>query len=137
MAQQTEVAHAIVERLRTVCLDLPEVYEEQAWVGTRWCIRKQTFAHVLVIDNGWPPVYSKTFVSDGPITVLTFQSSGDELEALSNLGHPFYRPVWRPGIVGMVIDSQTDWAEIVEVLIESYCLLAPKKLVEQVNRSST
>jgi len=53
-------------------------------------------------------VYSKTFVSDGPLTVLTFQSSGDELEAFGNLGHPFYRPAWRPGIVGMVIDSQTD-----------------------------
>jgi hypothetical protein len=134
MAQQTEVPRAIVERLRTVCLDLPEAYEEQAWVGTRWCIRKQTFAHVLVIDKAWPPVYAKTFASDGPMTVLTFQSSGDELEAFSNLGHPFYRPVWRPGIVGTVLDTTTDWAEIAEVLTESYCLLAPQKLVAQLNR---
>jgi hypothetical protein len=71
---------------------------------------------------------------DSPITVLTFQSTGDELVAFSNLGHPFYRPVWRPGIVGIVLDAQTDWAEVGEVLTESYCLLAPKKLVEQVNR---
>ena len=93
MARQTEVTPEIVERLRTVCLGLPDSYEEQAFgCGTRWCIRTQTFAHVLVIDNGWPPIYSKTFASDGPITVLTFQSSGDELVAFSNLGHPFYRP---------------------------------------------
>jgi hypothetical protein len=43
MAHHTEVTPEIVERLRTVCLGLPNTYEEQAWVGTRWCIRKQTF----------------------------------------------------------------------------------------------
>ena len=64
MAHHTEVTPEIVERLRTVCLGLPDTYEEQAWVGTRWCIRKQTFAHVVVIDNGWPPVYAKTFESE-------------------------------------------------------------------------
>ena len=134
MADHRDVPGDIAARIRDVCLGMPDAYEEQAWVGTRWCVRKQTFAHVLMIDRGWPPVYAKTFASDGPITVLTFQSSGEELAAFSNLGHPFYRPVWRPGIVGLVLDAQTDWAEVAEVLTESYCLLAPQKLVEQVNR---
>jgi hypothetical protein len=31
---------------------LPEVCEEQAWVGTRWRIRKEAFAHVLMIADG-------------------------------------------------------------------------------------
>ena len=55
MTASTDVAPEIVARLRSMCLALPEAYEEQAWVGTRWRIRKRTFAHVLTIDAGWPP----------------------------------------------------------------------------------
>ena len=43
---------AILTRLRSMCLALPEAYEEQAWVGTRWCIRKKNFA------PGWHENYS-------------------------------------------------------------------------------
>ncbi len=131
-----DVSADIVDRLRAVCLVLPEAYEEQAWVGTRWCVRNKTFAHVLMIDRGWPPVYARTTGTDGPAVVLTFQSSDQELEAFSNLGHPFFRPVWRPGIVGVFIEPDTDWSEIAELLTESFCLLAPRKLVELVDRPS-
>jgi len=79
-------------------------------------------------------VYARAAGTDGPATVLTFQSSGQELEAFSKLGHPYFRPVWRPGIVGMFIDSSVDWSEIREILTESYCLLAPKKLLALVDR---
>jgi hypothetical protein len=57
---------------------------------------------------------------------LTFQSAGQDLEAFTKLGHPYFRPVWRPDIVGMFIDSNVDWSEIREILTESYCLVAPK-----------
>ncbi len=46
-----QVPSAILARLRKACLILPEAHEEQAWVGSRWCIRKETFAHVLVIGR--------------------------------------------------------------------------------------
>ncbi len=134
MTEHSEVPSHVVERLRSVSLELPDAYEEQAWVGTRWCVRKKTFAHVLQIDGGWPPVYARTAGTDGPATVLTFQSSGEDLEAFSNVGRPFFRPVWRPDIVGMFIESTTDWSEIAELLTDSYCLLAPKKLVALVDR---
>ncbi len=47
MGEPTDVAPAILDRLRARCLALPEAYEEQAWVGTRWRVRGRTFAHVL------------------------------------------------------------------------------------------
>jgi hypothetical protein len=134
MAQRAEVSLDTLAKLRSVCCALPEAYEESAWVGSRWRVRKQTFAHVLVIDDGWPPVYAKTAGTDGPSTVLTFQSEGQDLAALSNIGHPFFRPRWRPNIVGMFVDDAADWAEIGELLTESYCLLAPAKLVQRVGR---
>ena len=124
----------IIEHLRSVCLALPEAYEESAWVGTRWRIRTKTFAHVLAIDTGWPPGYAHAAATDGPVTVLTFESSGPELAALSKAGHPFFKPPWRPTVVGMLVDAGVDWDEVTELLTESYCVLAPQKLVELVER---
>jgi hypothetical protein len=132
--QHPDVPADIVESVRSVCVGLPEVREERAWTGTRWVTGKQTFAHAVQISDGWPPVYCRAAGTDGPATVLTFQSSGDELLALSNVGHPFFRPTWRPGIVAMFVDDTTDWDEVRELLTESFCLLAAKRLVEQVNR---
>jgi predicted DNA-binding protein (MmcQ/YjbR family) len=129
-----DVAAEIVDRLRSVCLALPETYEESAWLGTRWRIRKKTFAHVLTIDAGRPPGYARAAATDGPVIVLTFESSGPELAALSAAGSPFFKPRWRPTVVGMVLDARVDWDEVAELLTESYCLLAPKKLVELVER---
>ena len=115
-------------------MGLPEAREEQAWVGTRWRIRTKTFAHVVHIADGWPPAYADAAGSDGPLTVLTFRSAGDELDAFAHLGPPFFRPVWFPDIVGMAIDDDTDWDEVAELITDSYCLLAPRKLAGQVAR---
>ncbi|MCW2798958.1 MAG: hypothetical protein JWQ70_430, partial [Aeromicrobium sp.] len=41
-----EVPPEILDRLRPICLGLPEAYEEPAWTGTRWRVRTRTFAHV-------------------------------------------------------------------------------------------
>jgi hypothetical protein len=131
-----DVPLEIVAQLRSVCLGLPEAYEEPAWVGTRWRVRGRTFAHILRIDSGWPPAYARAAGADGPICVMTFESSSPELEALENAGHPFFSPRWRPSIVGMVLDAGVDWDEVAELLTESYCNLAPKQLVELVDRPS-
>jgi hypothetical protein len=124
----------IVAKLASVCLELPDAYEEPAWVGIRWRIRKRTFAHVLALDSGWPPAYARAAGSDGPLNLLTFHSSGPELEALGNLGHPFFKPRWSPTIIGMVLRDGLDWGEVEELVTESYCVLAPEKLVALVDR---
>ncbi len=68
--------------------------------------------------------------SPGPLTLMTFESSGDELHALRSMGSPFFSPPWRPTVVGMIIDDAADWAEIAELVTESYCVLAPAKLIK-------
>ena len=129
-----EVPAPIIARLRSICLALPDAQQEDAWVGTRWRVRRKTFAHVLAVENGWPPAYARAAGSDGPMLTLTFRSSGPELEALSASGHPFFKPVWFPDIVGMVLDDESDWEEVAELLTESYCVLAPSALVAMVDR---
>jgi len=34
----------------------------------------------------------------------------------------------------MVLDGRTDWDEVAELMTESYCTMAPRKLVERVDR---
>jgi YjbR len=129
-----DVPPEIVARLRGVCLGLPEAYEEQAWVGTRWRVRTRTFAHVLAVDAGWPPAYARAAATDGPATVLTFRSSGQDLDALSAEGPPFFRPGWAPNIVGVVLGTAVDWGEVAELLTDSYRVMAPRKLLALVER---
>jgi hypothetical protein len=116
MSDYADVPPEIVARLRTVCLGFPEAHEEQAWTGTRWRIRKRTFAHVLAIDSAWPPAYAKAIAPDGPVTVLTMRAPIPELDALTSSGHPFYRPQWGHNVLGMIIDSDTDWPEVAELV---------------------
>ncbi|MBP2319982.1 putative DNA-binding protein (MmcQ/YjbR family) [Kibdelosporangium banguiense] len=116
----------VLTRLRELCLGLPETYEEQAWIGTRWRIRKKTFAHTFVIEDGHPEYYAKVATAEG--TILTFRSPPEELHALSNGGHPFFKTVWPPDMIGMAIEDDVDWAEVAELLTESYRVLAPQKL---------
>jgi predicted DNA-binding protein (MmcQ/YjbR family) len=131
-----EVAPAVVAALRSVCEALPEAREETAWVGTRWRVRDRTFAHVLVVESGWPPAYARAAATDGPATVLTFRSSGPELDALRGSGSPYFGPPWRADEVGMVLGADVDWAEVAELVTESYCAVAPRALVDRVDRPS-
>jgi predicted DNA-binding protein (MmcQ/YjbR family) len=126
--KRSDVPPSIVAHLQGICRTLPEAREEQAWVGTRWRIRTRTFAHLLFIEGGWPPAYARAAAADGPITVLTFRSSGEELEVLRHAGHPFFAPPWRADEVGMILDGAVDWDEIRELVTESYCVLAPRGL---------
>lgn len=124
----------VVERLRRICLALPEAVEEPAWRGTRWRVRNTTFAHVLEIEDGDPPSLAKAVGTDGPVSVLLFRSEGAELAALRHAGPPFFTVEWSPSMIGVVLDEHVDRAEITELLTESYCASAPRKLVERVPR---
>jgi hypothetical protein len=134
--QHTEVPTRIVGKLRAMCLRLPEAYQERAWVGTRWMIRKRNFAHVVAIDDGWPPAYARAARSDGPLVVLTFRTSDFLHEALRAQGAPFFSAEWgtRWGtkVIGMALDEGVDWEQVAMLVTESYCLLAPAKLAAEV-----
>ncbi len=118
-----DVPEDVEIRLRAVCLALPDAYEERAWVGTRWRVRGRTFAHVLGVE-----------LQSVLNVVLSFRSAGEELEILRHTGHPFVVLGWGRDAMGIVLDRDTDWDEVRELVTESYCALAPKKLVALVDR---
>jgi hypothetical protein len=118
-----EVPDAIVRRVRVACAHLPEAYEEEAYAGFRWRIRGRTLAHLVTIVE---PHEDRT--------VVWFHAAQEEIDALVASGDPFF-PGWDGGLVTMVLrdDGTTDWTEVKELLTESYCRLAPKKLIARLD----
>ena len=128
------VPEAWVERLARIALALPDAYQEEAWVGERWRVRGRTFAHVLPIEAGRPEAYSRAVGSPGPHVVMTFRADPEELEAITRSGPRYFRARWGTDVAGVVIDDDVDWEELRELVTESYCRLAPRKLVRLVDR---
>lgn len=126
------VPRAVVARLRVVCLDLPEVEEQAAWTGIRWSVRRRNFAHVLMIQDGWPPAYARAAGTQGPACVLTFRLSKAQCAAARFRRAPFFRPVWFPNIAGLVLDTRSDWDEVDTLVRNSYRVLAPRKLADRI-----
>lgn len=126
MPEYADLPADVVDGMRHACLALPEVDEQQAWNGLRWCVRRKSIAHAFSVDT-----------AEGPVTMFQFRSPPEEREVLLRSGHPFFRPGWGMDTVGMVLEAGVDWDEVAELVTESYCLLAPRKLVAQVDRPDT
>lgn len=135
MKRGSDVPKEILAKLRLTCLDLPEAYEENAWAGIRWMVNKKNFAHVVMINDGWPPAYAKAANTDGPACVLTFRVPRAAADSPRFEKAPFFRPVWFQNIVGLFIGPDSDWDDIHSKLTQSYCVLAPKKFVERIERA--
>ncbi len=109
-----------VLRLGRILRPLPRVQEENAWVGTRWRVGQATVAHV--------------FGGEDQLFRITFRAEPDEVMAFQHLGAPYFKSEWGGNVVGMVLDDDTDWEELAELLTDSYCLQAPQHLAERVDR---
>ncbi len=114
----------VEERLRKICVALPEVHEGPAFNGRSWLIRKNHFCQVFTVVEGHEPR-----------GIIMFRSEPPELDALAHAGHPFFKPRWGTRVMGMVIDDGLDWNEVAELITESYRIQAPKKLAARVNGS--
>ena len=136
MVRRIEPDADVVRRLSAIVTRLPEAVEEEAWTGVRWRIRTATFAHVMVAQPGYESAYRDCTGDDSVRTVLTFRAAGDELLALTHAGPPFYKPPWSPTIIGMVLDADTDWTEVGELVTESYRIQAPRRLVQRLHGDS-
>ena len=127
MSAPIEVPDDIAERVRTLCLALPEVTVriDYSLVRARstaqsFDIRRRSFCLLVARED---PVGQ-------PVPLLVLRANPEERKALLSIGHPFFASrAGRDRIVVLLTDD-TDWAEIRELVIESYRILAPKKLTE-------
>ena len=120
MPDRPEVPLEWVRRIGAILADLPQAVEESAWVGTRWRVSQVTVAHV--------------FGGEDQLFRITFRAEPDEVMAFEHLGAPYFRAGWGRNVVGMLLDHDTDWEELAELLTDSYCLQAPAHLAARVDR---
>ena len=120
MPERPVVPEAWVRRLDAVLGAFPRCREESAWVGTRWRVGTATVAHV--------------FGGEDQRLRITFRGEPEEVLAFEHLGEPYFRASWGGNVIGLLLDEDTDWAELAELLTDSYCLQAPAHLAEQVVR---
>ena len=120
-----EVPEDIVERIRTLCLALPEVTVRVDYSRTRarstarsFDIRRRSFCLLVAVEDS----------AGKPVTLLVLRADPDEREVLLSIGHPFFASRAGRDRIGVVLTDDTDWEEIRELVTDSYRILAPKKL---------
>ena len=113
-----EVPQDIVERVRTLCLALPEVTVRIDGWAQSFDIRRRSFC-LLVAREG---------LAGQALPLLVLRADPADREALLSAGRPFFAPRAGRDRIGVLLTGDTDWAEIRELVTESYRVLAPKKL---------
>jgi hypothetical protein len=108
-------------RLRKLCLALPEAHEVEAWGEPTFRVRNKLFAMYAAPNNhhggGRPAVWCKAALGNQSLMVR------------ASPGRFFVPPYVGPsGWVGVWLDRDPDWAEVDDLMRDSYRLTAPKKL---------
>jgi hypothetical protein len=121
-----EVPEEIVERIRTLCLALPEVTVRVDDSLTRarstacsFDIRRRSFCLVVAWEDS----------TGKPVPLLVLRADPDERDALLSVGRPFFASRAGRDRIVVVLTDDTDWEEIRELVTESYRRIAPKKLI--------
>jgi hypothetical protein len=123
MVDRPDVPSEWVQRLRAVMERFPECREYVPWTGVSWRVGQVTVAHV--------------FGGEDQLFRITFRAEPDEVMAFEHLGAPYFRVGWGGNVVGILLDDDTDWEELAELLTDSYCIQAPARLADQVDRPAS
>ena len=110
------------DRLRAICLALPEAVEQEAWGDPTWRVRGKIFA-MEKRGDGRLSVWLKA--PPGAQDVLTAASPAR-----------FFVPpyVGHRGWIGVRLDTGPDWDELARLVAQSWRMTAPKRLAAALDR---
>lgn len=110
-----------IDRLRAICLALPEAAEKETWGDPTFRIRDKIFA---MEKRG-----------DGRISVWLKAPPGIQTILVEADPDRFFVPpyVGPKGWIGIRLDSRPDWANVAALVRRSYRLIAPKSLAARVD----
>jgi hypothetical protein len=108
-----------IERLRKICLALPEATEKLSHGEPTWFCRK-VFC-----------MLSNNHHNDGVVGFSCPAPPGVQAAMIEEDPERFYRPAYvgAAGWIGVRLDVNPDWDEIAAIVEEGYRLIAPKRLV--------
>src|SRR5262249_7357597 len=115
--------HAAIERLRAICLALPETSEKLAWGEPTWRVRGRLFAQLDDHHHGADRLAVWLPAPLGEQEAMVFMDPAR-----------FFRPpyVGHRGWVGVRIDGRPNWAIVKRLVVQAYREVAPTRLREAV-----
>ncbi|SEN46480.1 MmcQ/YjbR family DNA-binding protein [Nonomuraea pusilla] len=112
----------VLERLRALCLALPEVTERLSHGEPTWFVRgRKTF--VMFADHH----------HDDRVAFWCAAPPRAQQELVAEAPDRFFRPpyVGHRGWLGVRLDTHPDWTEIAELVTDAYRQVAPKTLLQR------
>jgi hypothetical protein len=112
-----------LERLRRICMALPEVSERLSHGEITWFIREKRVLAMMDDHHHGGDHFAVTCPAP----------PGVQQELIAAEPDRFYRPAYvgPSGWIGVRLDRKVDWDEIEQIIEEAYRLKAPKTLVNQ------
>ena len=116
IVRRTATGDPIAERLRGICLALPEASEVETRRGPSYRVAEKIFANDRRLD-GRPSVWAKA-------------PPGSQAVLIGADPRRFFSPPYygAKGWVGIWLDGAPDWREVEAFVKRSYRLVAPKRL---------
>ena len=111
-----------LERLREICLTLPEVTERPSHGTPTWFVRGKSVFAQLWADGHHSDQFPHLWAAAPP---------GVQEELVEARPERYFRPpyVGGRGWLGMRLDGDVDWDEVADVCEDAYRVIAPKRLV--------
>lgn len=108
------------DKLRAICLALPEAEERETWGDPTFRVRDRIFA---MEKSG-----------DGRISLWCKAPPGSQQVLVGADPERFFVPpyVGHKGWIGVRLDNSPDWTEVAKIVNRSYRLVAPKRLAASV-----
>jgi hypothetical protein len=118
---------AVLKRLRTLCLALPAVSERPSHGAPSFFIRDKTCFLMLLDDHH----------GDGRFAIWCAAPAGDQQLLVGADEQKFFVPpyVGHRGWLGVRLNDGVDWDELAGIVEDAYCAVAPRKLVDEVQRA--
>jgi len=114
-------------RVRAICLGLPEVTERLSHGSPTWFVRGKNVFVTLHETGHHQNDFPHLWCAAPP---------GAQEELIAVAPDRFFRPpyVGGRGWLGVRLDGAVDWAEIDELCEDAYRVVAPKRLVQQLDQ---
>lgn len=113
-----------LEKVRELCLDLPETSEKQAWGGPTFRVKGRMFVMYMDDHHG-----------DGRLALwCNADADARDLLVKSDPNRFFVPPYMGPrGWLGVRLDKRLGWKRVIELVKGAYRRAAPKKLCAEMD----
>ena len=117
-------ARTALDRLRSLCLALPEAHEVEAWGEPTFRVKNKMFATFASAATHHGEGRPGAWIKAAAVT--------QDMLVRAEPARYFVPPyVGKSGWVGAYLDRKPDWATIADLLRDGWRMTAPKKLLAQ------